>query len=439
MDAAGTTDRAANCWGIALLSASLLATFAGAPAAPTSASTPVAPATQPASAPADGYFLRVTADSVNLRSRGDANSTIVARVPRDTILRGFGQSYGWHRVLPPEGSCSYAAAAYIERRSETEGMVVVQSGTLRVRVGSTARELDPQESEVQVLLERGAPVHILGTQGQWLKIAPPPGVYFYVSAEHVTPVTVAAASQLPAARVIPGAAPPRAAASAPVASAPAATTRPAAHPDLSGAWGQRLVLIEAALEAEARRPPLEADWAALLARLRPVAQQREEPMVARLAAAWMDQVQQRIADQDAARAADEVVQRAARERAAHEREMGQIERLATRPASGPAWVAQGELLQSIARPQPPGRAAYKLQDPFTRRVVVYLEIDRALHLTVERLLGQYVGVRGERRADAELGADLVRVSEIVALGPPPPAAPVPPPTTAPASTQPARP
>ncbi len=430
-----TAYRAALRWSIALTALTLgaIAVHAAATSTPTSASPP--PTSQPASAPAGGYLLRVTADTVNLRSRGDINSTIVARVPRDSVLHGFGQAYGWHRVLPPEGSCSYVGAAYIERRSETDGVVAVQSGTLCVRVGSTERELDPQESEVQVLLERGTPVRILAAQGQWLKIAPPAGVYFYVSGDHVAPIAAEAANALPAARVLGATSQPHAPTSAPVA-----TTRPVESPDLSGTWGQRLVLVEAAIEAEAHRPPLEADWAELLVHLRPITRQREEPMVARLAAAWMQRIEQRIADQDAARAADEVAQRAAREWAAHEREMSQIERVTSRPTSGPAYVARGELLRSIARPESAGRKWYKLQNPVTRRVEVYLEIDADFQPAPQTLLGKYVGVRGARRADPDLGIDVVRVSEIVTLGIQAPAAtPATRPVVAPTTTQPARP
>ena len=141
-------------------------------------------ATTPAAA--ETIWLRVTADEVNLRSRPDANSVPVAQVERDTVLRGLGRdAYGWYRVAPPAGVFSYVAKEYVDRRGPIEGIVSVRSGTLRVRVGSLVRELDPLQSEVQVVLERGAAVRIVGEQGEWLRIAPPPGVCVYVSGEQV--------------------------------------------------------------------------------------------------------------------------------------------------------------------------------------------------------------------------------------------------------------
>ncbi|MCK4340184.1 MAG: SH3 domain-containing protein, partial [Phycisphaerae bacterium] len=299
------------------------------------------PLPQPASQPtAQAYWLRVTADRLNVRSQPDANSIVVTRVERDAILRALGSRFGWHRVLPPEGVFSYVSAAHVERQSETEGLVAVRSGTLRVRVGSLVRELDPLKSEVQTLLERGTPVRIVGAQGEWLKIVPPEGVYLYVSDKYVQQVSDEVAARLGAAitttpqpaGITSGEPSPQ-----PIA---VAATQPAEGPDLSGPWGRRLVQVETAITAQAARPALEQAWDEPLTHLRPIAAQRAEPLAARLAAAWIVQLEERGADQEALRAAEEVLQRTARERARHERELERIKRLRQRAASQPAFSAR---------------------------------------------------------------------------------------------------
>jgi hypothetical protein len=370
-------------------------------------------ATQPATAPAapEPYWLRVTPEEVNIRSRPDANSEAVARVPRDTVLRAVGEQFGWHRILPPEGVFSYVSAALIERRGEDEGVVAVQSGTLRVRVGSLVRELDPTQSEVQALLPRGASVRIVGTQGDWLKIVPPESVYVHVSAAHVIRVSDEVAERLRLTASQPAVV---AAAQAAATATRTAATRRGDEPDLTGAWGRKLVAVEADIQTEARKPLLDRAWGELIPRLRPIADQRAEPAVAHLAAAWIAELEQRSAEQQAVRAAEQTLQRIARERAQHERELALIER-SRQAASRPAFDARGALRRSEAAGGRTDRPRYLLQDPLSGRVEVYVEFDPDAKIDLAELLGKYVGVRGERRPAPALGADVLRAKEIVVL------------------------
>jgi hypothetical protein len=61
------------------------------------------------------------------------------------------------------------------------------------------------------------------------------------------------------------------------------------------------------------------------------------------------------------------------------------------------------------------RPRYLLQDPLSGRVEIYLEFEPDTKIDAAELLGRYVGVNGARRPAPALGADLVRVKEIVAL------------------------
>jgi hypothetical protein len=373
------------------------------------------PTSQPTTAAAE-IWLRVTADQVNVRSRPDANSLPVLRVDRDTVLRASERDqYGWFRIIPPEGAFSYVAAEFVDRRGSGEGIVSVRSGTLRVRVGSLVHDLDPAQSEVQLLLARGATIRILGEQGPWLKIVPPDGVFVFVHQDNVESVSAEVARRLQAAH--PAASQPATAPAVAAASQPTTlpATRPAVEPDLHGAWGQRLVLVEAAIEVENRKPLADQSWNDAITRLRPIATQREDPAVARLAAAWIDRLEKRVVEQDTVRAADEVLRRAARDQAQHQREQERIEQARQRAATQPEFAARGELLRSYAVEEREGRRWYKLVDPLSRKIEAYIEVGPDLGTDPETLLGRYVGVRGSRRADAALGADVVRVEEIQAL------------------------
>ncbi len=404
-------------WRVISLTALILG-LCGMPAGRVPAQPPEQPATRPDIGPS---WLRVTADAVLLRSRADANSVPVMRVERGTLLQAVSRdAYNWYRVRPPPEVFSYVSAELVDRRSLTEGIVSVRSGRLRVRVGSLLSELDPERSEVQTLLELGTPVRIVGEQGSWLKIAAPDGVYLYVQGSLVEPVSTAAASQPPRADVgRPASAPaaPIAAASAPSSLTFRATIDAS---ELEGPWGRRLVALEGRIAAEARKPLVDQDWTAALEELAPLAQQRTEPAVARLAAAWIAQLQQRSAERELVRSADEVLSRTARDQARYQREQQQL--VAAREAvSRAVWDARGQLLRTYAAKPPAGRRWYRLQDPLTDRVLVYVEIPANSPLDAERLIGQYVGVRGRRRTEASLGADVIEATALESLTPEQPA------------------
>jgi hypothetical protein len=391
----------------ALLATGGLAQEAGPSSAPASISEPEANRASAGVTDSAPYWLRVAGDQVNLRSRADLNSLPVARLDRDQVVQAVGTEYGWHRVLPPEGVFSLVAARYVDQINENEGVVSVSTGDLRVRVGSQLVEVDPLRSEVQRLLPRGTKVRIIGRQDEWLKIAPPEGVCFYISDEYVERITPELAAELGANH-------------APRAGTSVAASRPAEGPDLAGPWGQRLLLAEAAIEAESRKEALQQSWTGPLTELRPIAEQRADPAVARLAQRWISRLEERIADQAALRAVRQLAGETQRNEAQLEREMEQIRRTRERAASQPGIVARGQLRESFALragQSPP----YRLVDPITRGVVAYLEFPLVSDVKPTEYLGLYVGVSGEKRADESFGADIIKVDRIEVLLSLPPA------------------
>ena len=366
----------------------------------------------PASAPvAPHYWLRVSGDRVNLRSRPDANSRIVGRVERDDVLEAVGSVYGWERIVPPEGVFSLVSARYIERLDSGRGVVRVDT-TLRVRVGSDVQARDPLLSEVQARLPRDAEVQIVGElAGGWLKIVPPAGVCVYVSGDYVERISAEVAQRLRAAR---GGARPT---SRSARSQRAATTRPVEPPELTGRWGARLKPLLATIESEGRKPLREQSWEAVLSALRPVTAQRDEPQVARLAGAWMEKIEQRVRDQARWRQAREIAEQAERERARHVEELEEIQRARESVTTQPGFDARGVLRPSFSLQPGPYGLRYSLQDPFTHEVRAYVEFPPELGVDVQACVGKYVGVRGRRQSVAGLRVPLLRVGHITVLNP----------------------
>lgn len=381
-----------------LHSACGLAALLLAAAAPAVQTPPASSADQPQAAHAaqsgtDRYWLRVTAERVNLRSHADLNSRIVGRVGLDDVLEGCGAHQdGWHRIVPPRGVFSLVATQYIERVGDDRGLVKVDT-SLRVRVGSDIQPRDPLRSEVQTRLRRDAEVRILGRlDDEWLKIAPPDGVYVYISADYVEQISADRADRLRAARAAPAAS----------GQPPSPATRPTKQPDLSGPWGERLAQVLLRVSAEEKKPPADQSWDALADELRPIAGQRQEPQVARLAAAWLEKIDRQIEQHAVARATGQTTRQAEQGRVSNEREQR------------PRFDARGVLRPSFALPPGPYGLRYKLQDPSTHEVTAYIEFPTELGLDIPACVGKYVGLCGEKQTVAGV-ASILRVTRLTVL------------------------
>lgn len=386
-----------------------------------------APSTQPTEA---RYWLRVTASRVNVRSRADLNSRIVGRADRDDVLEAVGSEYGWHRIVPPAGVFSLVSAQYIERVDDQLGIVKVDT-TLRVRIGSDIMPRDPMLSEVQTRLERDAEVRIIGQLNpDWLKIVPPEGVYVYISGDYVEQVSAEVAARLRAAQPVADSQPTVAVASKPRAPAP---TKPTGQPDLTGRYGKMLKKELAKVEqiraqltetrAEDRQTAPEQPWSEILRGLQPIAKQRQEPQVAKLAAAWIEKLEKWKREAAAWRAAREIARKAERDKARHTRELEEIRRAQGRLTPRPQFDARGVLRPSFALRAGPYGMRYSLQDPFTHEVRAYVEFPTELDVDVGACIGKYVGVRGEKQSEEAVSVSVLRVTHVTVLNPDRPESP----------------
>lgn len=395
----------------------ILGLFAGpygtwAQLSPTATQPTTPPATQPAT-PTDTLWLRVTASELNIRVLPDPDSLVVARVPFGTLLRAIDvDTHGWYRVLPPTELFGYVAREYIQPDVDGTGLVSIQTGTLRVRAGSLVQRGDPVTLDVVARLERGERVRILAEDGDWFRITLPDVVRYYVAGTHITVIDADEAQRL----LSQGAAVAAAPESDDLPTPPPATAPTPTGPDLGGAWGQRLVPIEKAVTTEANKPFADQQWDELIVRLRPIAAQREEPLVAALAAGWLEQLERRVQQQETARRAEEILRRSDRDQARHEREMARL-RAVRAAATRPAYTASGLLMRSLVAGTGGGAdtVAFKLHDPLTRRLEAYLELNPTDRALASQWVGRYVAVSGERRTDATLGAAVVRVTALVDL------------------------
>jgi len=103
---------------------------------------------------------------------------------------------GWCAIRPPEGSFSVVAAHQL-RILDSRTAEVTAPGVV-ARVGSSLGE---QRNAVQVLLERGEMVELVGqpTPGQpWVKVAPPAGEFRWIASRRLSPTPPTEGAQTPA-------------------------------------------------------------------------------------------------------------------------------------------------------------------------------------------------------------------------------------------------
>lgn len=425
------------------------------PADPTRAT----PTTPGASTAETGWF-RVTGNSVNVRSRADVNSIPVTRVTRDTLVQAVGREFGWYAIKPPADSFSYVAARYrdetqgrdvklIERQG-SEGVVRVEDGTtLRVRAGSRVVNVNPQDSDVQTKLKSGDRVRIIGERDEdWLMIAPPEGVKVYISAEFLQPVGASEAASL-GAGTTPGVV------TSPTI--PAVALRPAAG------WAAGLKDLEAKIDSENKKSITDQNWQPLLAELKPITEQREEPVIAGSAVRLLDIVQDRIRTQETQKTGSGLTRKEGTELASSvdaspppvvitpsattttqpaTTDAATNASTATPPSNTtittpaittpaittPAVItpavpqregfdAEGELQATFAVPAGKDGLRYRLIDPTTRATRAYVEFPWGMGFKATENLGRYVGIQGERTVDMQKEVSIWRVSKATVLTP----------------------
>jgi hypothetical protein len=128
-----------------------------------------------------------------------------------------------------------------------------------------------------------------------------------------------------------------------------------------------------------------------------------------------------MAEQEAFKAAEDLLRKSARDESRHKRELERIERLRSRRTESSVFDARGVLVRSLARGDASGKRWYKLQNPKTAQVTAFLEIGPDSHINVERYVGKLVGVEGDKVYEPKLGIEVWKVRAIVVLGPATPA------------------
>lgn len=130
------------------------------------------------------YAGAINSDDVYVRSGPGDNFYATSKLDKGAPVVVVGIHDQWLKILPPQGSFSYVAKAYVDKTGDGSTGRVTRS-ELNVRAGS---DLNAMKTAVQTKLDQNQSVQIIGDQDEYFKIKPPQGVYLYVNKMFVDPV-----------------------------------------------------------------------------------------------------------------------------------------------------------------------------------------------------------------------------------------------------------
>ncbi|MBA4387047.1 MAG: hypothetical protein C0404_03640 [Verrucomicrobia bacterium] len=127
-----------------------------------------------------GAEVRVSAEKLNVRAWDSDAANIVGVVQRGVVLTAGEERGDWIQIVPTEGMGLFVFGELVR-----DGAVAVSKAPARSGAGINYKPV--------TMLAQGDRISVRGTSGEWLKIAPPKGTYFWVNKKHTTPVATQAA------------------------------------------------------------------------------------------------------------------------------------------------------------------------------------------------------------------------------------------------------
>jgi uncharacterized protein YgiM (DUF1202 family) len=353
----------------------------------------------------------VNSPDVYLRSGPGEEWYATEKLPQGSAVTVVGIKFDWLKITPPSDAFCYVSKLYVDRRGDGS-IGRVTHPNINVRAGSATTAV---KSTVLAQLNVGDEVKILGEEDEYYKIAPPPGAYLYVNKQFIDPVkAVAVNASAKSPDVVIADAPATQPAETLATDTP--TTQPTAQAP-AGPTPEELATTQFdALETEfaaASQKPLEEQPAADLAKryealtkntALPAADQQTAGFRLAVLKVRLD-AQARLADlhkSDDAAAQQAKLLTTERDELQKRLDANQVT----------LYAAVGQLETSSL--QFGAGTLYRLVDPATGRTLIYL---RGQDADAVKLMGQFVGVRGDPIIDERLNVKVIPCTVIETVDP----------------------
>jgi len=334
------------------------------------------------------YMAEITGDDVYIRSGPGTNYYDCGKFNKGDVVKVVDVQHGWSRIAPPAGSFSWISKQYVDVDPNTPQIGTVTGDAVRVYAGSD--HVKPLYSTtLQGKLNRQEKVKLLGEEkGGYLKIAPPPFAYLWVSSQYTKPVDQTIPAKPPQPKKI----------SAPVMPSPKeppVITEPPAPKESTMPMTDRLAYyktLEQQLKAEKQKPLQQQNYDKIKAGLKRLADGKAEDKAARYAEYALENIKR-------CELAQEINQRIKQQNQQLDKIMRRIEnakdnKLNDFPDLG-RYDAIGNLMISAEYSAEKHHRHYRLVDDTGKTICYALPIGPAANLDLTGMLGRKVGVVGK--------------------------------------------
>ncbi len=357
----------------------------------------VAPSTQPAPPEPAAWTGVVTGMNVYVRSGPGEQAYPCTKLSSPDKVTVVGRTDGWLRIAAPKGCFSVIIKSYVQPDAAgTTGTVT--GDNVWVRAGGDLRT--GSFIGVQKQLNRGEKVDILGDAGEYYRITPPSGAYYYISDRYVRPAGTAAPGEMQA----------LAAEHPELKAVPSAVAPPPAEPTQSA----RLAAFkdaEKVLMEEFAKPLEERDLHKALATYQAVPVTEDDPLKLYVDArvTFIQQSLDEMADLEKVR---ELAKTSETKQAEYEAMLERLRVTAPPPEPVRLPVARGVLQPSTVFA---GTSAiskrYMVIDPQSSQTTAYVQSTGG-ELDLDKYVGMNVAIYGNSKFDVQLQRYVVDPQEI---------------------------
>jgi len=354
------------------------------------------------------YVGAVTGTDVYVRSGPNMDAYPCTKVSAPATVQVVEESAEFLKILPTPGTYSVISKQYV-RVDATGKAGTITGSSVRARAGG---ELCPGKSFsdfwfIHRIMDKGDPVRILGSGGDFYKVVPPARAYFWISRKYVKR---GVAAKTPAKTPDPdGKATP---ATQPDGKTPVTPPQTAEEVDeINRAFRVAEKMLRAEYNKPAGRRDLESVVAAFQAIQAPKGGYMREQIDGIVA--FLREVMRREVDIEQAK---ELLDEAAAKQKEYEMARAKVQLDAPAKAAGPRYTAQGVLTASaLFAGGPSGPKRYLLRNLAAKRVVGYVQCTTGA-VDLAAFEGKEVGVVGTSSYNSRLGTTIIEATEVVLLG-----------------------
>jgi uncharacterized protein YgiM (DUF1202 family) len=338
------------------------------------------------------YIAETTEDNVNIRSGPGTNFYSCGKLNGTDKVEVVATQLSWSQIVPPPSCFAWISKQYVTTDTNVPNSGTVNADAVRVYAGSES--LKPIHSTtVLVKLNKGDKVALSGQQeGDYLKIAPPPGSYLWISTNYTKPIGPASAVERPT---------------------PAPMPTPALVPTNLSVEAQKLAeyyALEKQFRAEKEKPLEQQNYQALKKALIEIAGNKEAGKAARYSEYAIKQIEQcelaqrvgtEVGLQDSQ--FDKTMQKIEKARDAKLAEVQDLSK----------FVAVGQLQVSSIYGSEEQTKRYRLIDESTGKTICYAQpTGSAVNIDMTKFIGQQVGLIGTIETAPQVSSVLVRFTGV---------------------------